>query len=338
MEKDKIPDEAIFFIADGYYSVDQIMRVIYNYPSEKTRSHFLNVNSHLKSRIQPGQMVIITPPDASSCRRWELAMQAAARTIDAELAVMTEQERKALARNYALLSNVATYASPMYGWANNYFAQRADQVKRVLEQIDNLYVSTYRDHGHLRTDHFFSQRKTLLFQLDQAMNGMLKRELFGVPDSSLSLKFQLGISSKSTVHQWKMQGYTDGIKGFETNYHNLKRTAKIFTRLGYVAIGLDVVGGVANVQKACAFEPKSTHCMRARFVEPGKVTGGILGGWAGGFVGYSACNLLFGVESLGSSLLWCGIVAGGAGGYGGAKIGSGLGERVSSEIYEVYAQ
>ena len=338
MEKDQIPDEAMFFIADGYYSVDQIMRVIYNYPSEATRNHFLSVNSHLNSRIEPGQMVIITPPDASSCRRWEVAMQAAARSIDAELSAMAEQERKVLARNYALLSNVATYSSPMYGWANNYFAQRAGQVKRLLEQIDSLYISTYRNHGHLGTENFFSQRKLLLFQLDQAMNGMLKRELLGISESSVSLKSQLGISSKSTIHQWKTQGYTDGIKGFESNYQNLKRTAKIFSRLGYVAIGLDVVGGVANVQKACAFEPDSAHCLKARFVEPGKVAGGILGGWAGGFVGYSACNLIFGVETLGSSLLWCGIMVGGVGGYGGAKIGSGIGESVSSQVYEVYTQ
>lgn len=338
MDKDQIPDEAMFFIADGYYSIDQIMRVIYDYPSEKTREHFVAINAHLKSRIEPGQMVIVTPPNASSCQRWEVVMQAVARQVDVELAAMAENERKALARNYALLSNVATYTSPMYGWVNNYFARRADHVKRILEQIDHLHGASYQAHGKLPTDHFFSQRKLLFFQLDQAMNGLLKRELFGNPESAGSLKRQLGISSKATVHQWKVQGYVDGIKGFENNYQNLKRTAKVFNRFGYVAIGLDIIGGAANIRKACAFEPESDRCMRARFVEPGKVSGSILGGMVGGFVGYSACNLLFGVETLGSSILWCGIALGGVGGYSGSKIGGDAGEWSASKIYEVSVQ
>lgn len=334
MEQDRIPEEAMFFIADGYYSVEQIMRVIYNYPSDVTRSHFLSVNSHLKSRIEPGQMVIITPPDAISCQRWEIAMQSAARKIDTELAEMAESERKALARNYALLSNITAYSSPMYGWANNYFARRADQVKRVLEQIDSLFVTTYRDHGHLRTDHFFSQRKLLYFQLDQAMNGMLKRELFGVPDANLRLKYQLGISSKATIHQWKMQGYADGIKGFENNYQSLKRTASVFSRLGYVAIGLELIGGGANIHKACAFEPGSDRCIKAKFTQPPKVAGSIFGGALGGrLAAYGTCNILFGLESVGTSFIWCSVVAGAAGGYAGAKVGGGVGEGAGTVIY-----
>lgn len=168
------------------------------------------------------------------------------------------------------------------------------------------------------------------------MNDMMKRELFGTPATASSLKRQLGISSKATVHQWKIQGESGGINGFQSNYQKLARASKNFARLGYVSIGLEVVGGVVNIQKACAFEPESTHCMRARFSEPPKVAGSIVGGVAGGgLAAYGVCNLMFGLETAGTSLLWCGLAVGAAGGYAGSKAGGWAGENMGEMVYEV---
>lgn len=332
----QIPDEALFFIADGYYSVNQLLQVIYNNPNEKTRNHFLNVNSHLKSgKVKPGQMVIITPPNANSCQHWEAIMQVAARQIDSNLAKMSERERKNLARHYALLNNITSYTSPLYGWVNNYFSLRVKQVESILQQIDSLYVQTYKKYGHLRSQDFFAKRKALYIQLNQAINGMMRRELFGQDVLPSKIKNQLGISTKATLHQWRMQGGADSIKGFNNNYHRLTRTAKTFSRLGYVAIGLDIIGGVANIHKACVEASTSAHCEKAKFTETSKTGASILGGIAaGGLVAYSTCNLLFGLETAGSSLVWCGIVAGAAGGYIGSKTGGRVGEKIGVLIYE----
>jgi hypothetical protein len=53
---------------------------------------------------------------------------------------------------------------------------------------------------------------------------------------------------------------------------------------------------------------------------------------------YLTCNLVFGLETAGTSLLWCGVVAGGAGGYFGANyIGKGTqatGEILYKNIYK----
>ena len=336
MTKVQPPDEALFFIAESRYSTDQLLRVIYTNPTEQTRNHFLQVNAHLQGGIvKPGQMVIVTPPNATSCQQWEAAMQAAARQVDIELTQMSEQERQNLARHYTLLNDVTSYTAPMYGWANSYFALRARQVEQILQQIDRLYVSTYSKHGHLRTDHFFAQRKALFMQLNQAINGMMRREMFGQSASSANLKSQLGISSKATLHQWKMQSGADSIKGFSSNYQQLAHTARLFSRLGYVSIGLDIVGGVVNIQKACAEEPGSASCTRARFTETGKTGGSIAGGIAGGGLAtYGVCNLLFGLETAGTSLIWCGLVAGAAGGYAGSKVGGHGGEKMGEVIYE----
>ncbi|WP_315720656.1 MULTISPECIES: DUF4157 domain-containing protein [unclassified Bradyrhizobium] len=53
-----------------------------------------------------------------------------------------------------------------------------------------------------------------------------------------------------------------------------------------------------------------------------RVLAGAVGGFAGSAVGgYVVCNLIFGIETLGWSLLFCGLAAGGAGGYLGSKGG-----------------
>lgn len=340
MANEQIPDEVLFFIAEGHYSTDQLLRTLYNWPSEQTKSHFLKVNEHLQGGVvKPGQMVIITPPDANSCQQWEAMLQEAARQVDIQLAQTAKRDRENLARHYAMLNGITTYTAPMYGWANNYFVRRAKQVEQILQQIDRLYVITYNNHGHVRTDHFFAQRKALFVQLNQAINGMMSREMFGLVVPASQLKGQLGISSKATVHQWKMQNGADSIKGFSSNYQRLTRTANIFSRLGYVSIGLDIVGGVANIQKACAPEPEAESCSRAKFTETGKTGGSIIGGMAGGgLAAYGVCNLIFGLETAGTSLIWCGVAVGAAGGYAGSKAGGWSGEGLGEVVYEASAQ
>ena len=52
-------------------------------------------------------------------------------------------------------------------------------------------------------------------------------------------------------------------------------------------------------------------------------TAGFAGSTAGGMLGetaaYLACNVVFVLPSGGTSLLWCGLIAGGIGGYLGGK-------------------
>lgn len=45
MTTSQIPDEALFFISENTYSIDQLLRVIYTNPSEQTRAHFVSVNA-----------------------------------------------------------------------------------------------------------------------------------------------------------------------------------------------------------------------------------------------------------------------------------------------------
>ena len=93
-------------------------------------------------------------------------------------------------------------------------------------------------------------------------------------------------------------------------------------RVGYVGIALDGFQSYANIQQACLSQPGGDNCGRTKYRETGRLGGSIAGGGIGGFVtSYGVCNLVFGLETAGTSLLWCTIVAGATGGYFGAKKG-----------------
>jgi len=263
-------------------------------------------------------------------------MQEAVRIHEAELRALNEREKRILARNYAFLSDVASYTSPMYGWADGYFKQKTKLVERLLDQMDRLYQSSYKAHGHLKSEHFFAQRRALYAQLDQAVNGMVRREIFGAQSGASNIKNQLGISSKAITHQWKGDGRPGSIGELQKNYQAIARASKAFSRLGYIAIGVEVMGGMANIAEVCTSSPGSESCTRTKFTETGRVTGSVGGGMLGGTAAaYATCNLLFGLETAGTSLLWCAVVAGAAGSYAGSSYGGDLGEATGQVLYKV---
>jgi hypothetical protein len=78
-------------------------------------------------------------------------------------------------------------------------------------------------------------------------------------------------------------------------------------------------------------------CTKSKFSEGGRLSGSIVGGAAGGGVAaYITCNVIFGLPSGGTSMLWCGIVAGGAGGYFGATYSGDFMQSRGELLYENY--
>ena len=76
-------------------------------------------------------------------------------------------------------------------------------------------------------------------------------------------------------------------------------------------------------------------CSKSKYTERSKVVGSIGGGMLGGAMAYSACNIVFGVPSAGTSFLWCGIVATSVGGYAGSSILGQIGENRGEVLYEI---
>ena len=72
-----------------------------------------------------------------------------------------------------------------------------------------------------------------------------------------------------------------------------------------------------------------------KYTEGGRLAGDVLGGGMGAAGGYALCNMFFGLETAGTSLLWCALASGGAGAYAGGKAEGAVMENVGEQFYEL---
>lgn len=159
---------------------------------------------------------------------------------------------------------------------------------------------------------------------------MVGQSILGPHIDSYDIRSSLGLSSKSILHKLDRQGKypANSIPGYEANYTKVAKLSEKLRYGGYIGIALDVGQSGARIQRACTLDLVEEQCGRTSFRETGRVAGSVGGGAAGGFMAaYATCNLLFGLETAGTSLLWCGIVAGGVGGYLGSNAASGRFEK-----------
>ena len=333
-----IPDEVAFHFVVKKQSLDTLINSLYNNPSELTKQHFLAVNSHLQQQVHPGQMVIITPPNSQQCMAYEAALSQAAQHIDKMLQAQSEEEARIMSEYYDLLAYAADKSGIGYGVAVNYLKHHHKQIESILKQIEKLYVDQYNKQGKFNSNVFLQQRRRLFQQMDSVLKTMIGRARFGIDFERGNLKRSLNLSTKSLIHQLKdHSGIVNDLPGFKENHYKIMKSSKFFKGAWYVGIGLDGVQSAATIRNACKYGTDQ-ECTKSWYSQGGRLTGSIAGGVYGGnlgvAVGYGLCNLIFGIETLGSSLLWCGVVVGGAGGYLGSKYGGEMTQFGGEVIYE----
>ena len=158
------------------------------------------------------------------------------------------------------------------------------------------------------------------------------------------MKRALGLSTRSTLNAWRRQGRpVSSIPEFHRHYERVSRLALHLRRLGYVGIGMDGYYSYRRIQEACTVDNPDPACTRRRFTEGGRLIGSVSGGFAGGWAAtYGLCNMVFGLPSGGTSVIWCGVLAGGAGAFG-VGMATGLlfetaGEFVYERTYQISPQ
>lgn len=325
----------VIHIVEKTATIEQLVSKLYDSPDKTVYEHFRRVNAHLiGNTAKAGQVVLISPSDSTQCTVEEAEFLTIANSIDLKLVDLTTQERDLLGQHYDFLSKVASTNGSIVGIAGSVWSQHVKQVETVLRDIDQNYVSSYKQHGNLNSPAFFAKRRIQFNRLDNA----LRR--FGMPTigsglMSGDIKSNLGLSSKSLVHHWKRNpGSVTHIPGFEKNYLAIAKQAKYIKRLGYVGIALTGINAKMQIEKACT-TGNEAHCQRAKFTETGAAVGGLAGGSVGGELAtYGTCTILFGLPSGGTSFFWCAIVAGGVGGYVGGKGGAYAGKYFGTKLYE----
>ncbi|MCF6324510.1 MAG: hypothetical protein L3J89_09340 [Gammaproteobacteria bacterium] len=283
-------------------------------------------------------MIIITPADSLQCSRFEAELAEAALVVDKNLATLSSEEQRMIAENYQLLNNIASTGGVGYGAALIYFSRHVKSIENTLRRIERLYVKTYNKSSKLNSPHFFQHRQQLFMLLNLNLKSFVGQARMGFTLNQTGLKKGLGLSTKSVLHQWKQQpGRVTSVPGFEKNYQNVARLSKTLKGAGYVGIALDVGKSGLKIHQACTVGAEQS-CGKTTAGEGGRLVGSLGGGALGGLAGYGLCNLVFSIPSAGTSLLWCGIVAGVAGGYLGGKYVGAFGKEKGEVLYETIYQ
>jgi len=208
------------------------------------------------------------------------------------------------------------------------WSRHLDGIKKTLENIE----VAHRDHlrngwGRSRED-FIEKRRVLFEKLNSQMKGFAKYGT-GLRNQG-SVKEMLGISTRSYLHSGVITGYAETING-------VAKASNILKKGTYVGVGLSVAGASSSIYAACS-TGRETECRKAKYVEGGKLSGGLafgaLGGTVGGVTAVLGCAVAFGIITGGVGALACAVVGSGLGGWAGGEFGEGAGEWAGEIVYE----
>lgn len=293
--------------------------------STRQRSdHFDVLNRHLRpGLVMPGQLVIVPDNYSVMCSIEEAWLMRHAEQIRRGLEASAGAT---VIDNYDLLQSFLAYGSIGVGSATSAWGRHLDEVAQTLEEIERLHQRLKG--GALDRTEFARQRQGLFGRLDAQLQGAAR---FGTGlQGNQSLKKVLGISTRSYLHKGEIVGYAQRIKA-------IAQTSKWLGKGTYVGLALDVGVTGLEVREACV-TGREAQCRRAKYVETGRLAGGVAGAAGAGFLGAKftrrACNIFLGVATRGSGALTCAIIGGAAGGYAGGSKGGDGGALLGGNIIE----
>ncbi|NMX93858.1 MULTISPECIES: hypothetical protein [unclassified Pseudomonas] len=294
--------------------------------SHQLSTQFDALNLHLRhGLVTPGQMVIIPDDYGMACTFNDAWLMRHAEQIRRGL----EQDAAlgaAVVGQYDLLQSLLGYSSLGVGSATSAWGRHLDEVRHTLEEVERLHRQL-KD-GVLDRNNFVRHRQVLFNKLEVQLQGAAR---FGTRlQSHQSLKKVLGISTKSYLHKSEIVGYAQRIK-------SIAQTSRLLGNGTYVGLALDVGVAGLEIKEAC-MKDRGELCSRARYVEGGKLVGGVsgavVGGTIAGRISGSACKIVLGVALKGQGQLMCAIVAGAVGGSSGGALGGVVGEEMGDFLYK----
>jgi hypothetical protein len=311
--------------ATDYHSLKS--RMMGNTLSRPRSDHFDVLNRHLRpGLVAPGQLVIIPDSHRVSCSVEEAWLMRHAEEVRRHLE-LNAAAGTAMIANYDLLQSFMANASIGVGSATSAWARHLDEVAQTLEETARLH-QRLKD-GGLDRAAFVQHRQASFRRLEVQLQGAAR---FGTGlQGNESLKKVLGLSTKSYLHKGEIAGYAMRMR-------EIAQMSKWLGKGTYVGLALDVGVAGLEIKEACV-EGREAQCRRAKYVETGRLAGGVSGaallGRLGAGAARRACTMFLGIRMKGKGELACGIIGGSAGGYvGGDGVGS-AGAFLGGEIMEV---
>lgn len=254
---------------------------------------------------------------------------------------MDNQQRRIIADNPAFVTNAAespniivnglSVGNAATGALISGISSVTRSIGESLKDLERAYQHSFRSHGRLTPD-FYIRRTQIYQQLDTQIGRLGRMVALGTPFDERA-KASLKVSSKSTVLQWRRHG-VGPVAEFQGHFDRFATAARWLRFGGYATIAIDVALNEHAISNACK-TGNEEHCSRQTYALRGKTAGAVAGGFVGGMLAtYGVCNVVFGIQSVGTSLLWCALVAGGAGTTVGGMSGGKAGERGGDWLYE----
>ncbi|WP_455910948.1 hypothetical protein [Pseudomonas putida] len=300
-------------------------RLMGSAPSRQRSDHFDVLNRHLRpGLVMPGQLVIVPDPYSVTCSMEEAWLVRRAEAIRRELDAGAGPQ---VVNNYDLLQSFLGYGSLGVGSATSAWARHLDEVAQTLEAIEQLH-QRLKNTG-LDREAFLRQRKALFGLLDAQLQGAAR---FGTGlQGNQALKKVLGISTKSYLQKGEIAGYAQRMR-------DIAQTSKWLGKGAYVGLALDVGVAGLEIKEACV-AGREAQCRRAKYVETGKLMGGVAGAYGAGKLGAtlarSGCRVLLGIAAKGNGALACAVIGGAAGGYAGGNATGEFGAFLGGKIEEI---
>lgn len=288
--------------------------------------HFDVLNKHLsQGMVRPGELVIVPEMSSAHCSIEEAWLMRHAEEISRRLNQDMPLDGTGN-KNYDLAQSILGYGSIGIGSATSAWSRHLQAVAQTLMEIEQLHRQL-KD-GGLDKESFIRQRQRMFGVLDMQLQGAAR---FGSGlRGNQPLKGALGISTKSYLHQGEIVGYAQRVQ-------TITQMSKWLKQGTYLGLALDVGVAGLEIKEACVVG-RETQCNRAKYVETGRLVGGVAGAAGAGVIGAEltrrACHIFLGVATRGSGALTCGIIGGATAGYIGGKKGGDGGAFLGGKIVE----
>ncbi len=336
-----VPQTASFHVVRRHQSLAELTRYLYGDLESAQAQDFMRLNETAPDSfgaLLSGQMLYLPEPVCYPSNV-ETDIQAMVASFNIFIVNrMDAAQRQALAENPGIIKNAAENPSILKGIASvsNTFASglvagvsiQTKALGRTLKNLENRYVQSFKAHGKL-TLQFYTQRQQLYSALDTNMGRLSRTIALGTP-RDMAARSALKISTKSQVLHWERHGTDGGVKGFQSHFDRLAQTTRYLKNGGYLTIAIDGALTYDTIKKACKSDDR--FCHKTAVVESSGFAGRVVGGFSGGILAYGACSTIFALPSAGSSFLWCGLVAGAAGGFLGGT-GAGFLTEKGAEVF-----
>ncbi|WP_434649097.1 PAAR domain-containing protein [Pseudomonas sp. D1-2] len=327
------PLEPGFYVVPRSVTREALEATLFQSPDPAVMRKFRALNPY-RDVVKAGSMIVLSDPNNHQCTREEAHVMAAADTVNAALNELTAEQADFMHRHAAEIASFTGQTSTWLGVSAVMMEKHLSNLRDTLQAMERLHQDSYRQHGHLKSAQFFSERKRLLAELDaHLLNSTRLRGQTTLGDHP-KLKTALGISSRSLVHRWDKAGAPGQIPGYATHLDSISRAAKYMQTGGFIGIGIGGVSSLLAIQDVCNGDSKES-CERVRYTEGGKFLGATGGGMFVGWIAQAASSpicLALGTTGLGGVACVAAVVATGA--WGGTALGAIAGELGGEVLYE----